>query len=48
VACFAIVYLGLTITSRRFWIVAIPLLALAGAMYVPLIARNAWRFSPRC
>lgn len=40
VAIFAIAYLGLTITSRRFWIVAIPLLALAGAMYVPLIARK--------
>jgi asparagine N-glycosylation enzyme membrane subunit Stt3 len=40
VALFAIVYLGLTITSRRFWIVAIPLLALAGAVYVPLIARK--------
>ncbi|HXH39224.1 MAG TPA: STT3 domain-containing protein, partial [Thermoanaerobaculia bacterium] len=40
VALFAIVYLGLTITSRRFWIVAIPLLALAGALYVPLIARK--------
>ncbi|HSY51197.1 MAG TPA: STT3 domain-containing protein [Thermoanaerobaculia bacterium] len=38
VALFAIVYLGLTITSIRFWIVAIPLLALAGALYVPLIA----------
>jgi hypothetical protein len=40
VALFAIAYLGLTITSRRFWIVAIPLLALAGALYVPLIARK--------
>jgi asparagine N-glycosylation enzyme membrane subunit Stt3 len=40
VALFAIVYLGLTITSRRFWIVAIPLLALAAALYVPLIARK--------
>ena len=40
VALFAIAYLGLTITSRRFWIVAIPLLALAGAVYVPLIARK--------
>jgi asparagine N-glycosylation enzyme membrane subunit Stt3 len=40
VALFAIVYFALTITSRRFWIVAIPLLALAGAMYVPLIARK--------
>jgi asparagine N-glycosylation enzyme membrane subunit Stt3 len=40
IAIFAIAYLGLTITSRRFWIVAIPLLALAGAMYVPLIARK--------
>jgi asparagine N-glycosylation enzyme membrane subunit Stt3 len=42
VALFAIVYLLLTITSRRFWIVAIPLLALAGALYVPLIARKRW------
>ncbi len=42
VAIFAIAYLGLTITSRRFWIVAIPLLALAGALYVPLIARKRW------
>ncbi|HXA19743.1 MAG TPA: hypothetical protein VN380_22360 [Thermoanaerobaculia bacterium] len=40
VALFAIAYLGLTITSRRFWIVAIPLLALAGALSVPLIARK--------
>jgi asparagine N-glycosylation enzyme membrane subunit Stt3 len=40
VALFAIVYFALTITSRRFWIVAIPLLALAGAVYVPLIARK--------
>src|SRR4051794_2673394 len=40
IAFFAIVYLALTITSRRFWIVAIPLLALAGATYVPLIARK--------
>ncbi|HEV7488206.1 MAG TPA: hypothetical protein VGQ65_21235 [Thermoanaerobaculia bacterium] len=39
-AIFAITYFALTITSRRFWIVAIPLLALAGAMYVPLIARK--------
>jgi len=38
VAVFAITYLGLTITSVRFWIVAIPLLALAGALYLPLIA----------
>jgi asparagine N-glycosylation enzyme membrane subunit Stt3 len=37
VALFAIAYLALTITSRRFWIVAIPLLALAGALYLPLI-----------
>src|SRR3954452_5630213 len=40
VALFAIAYFALTITSRRFWIVAIPLLALAGATYVPLIARK--------
>jgi asparagine N-glycosylation enzyme membrane subunit Stt3 len=40
IALFAIVYFALTITSRRFWIVAIPLLALAGATYVPLIARK--------
>jgi len=40
IAIFAIVYFALTITSRRFWIVAIPLLALSGAMYVPLIARR--------
>ncbi|MEK6376162.1 MAG: STT3 domain-containing protein [Acidobacteriota bacterium] len=33
IALFAIAYLLLTITSRRFWIVAIPLLALAGAVY---------------
>ena len=33
IALFAIVYLALTITSRRFWVIAIPLLALAGAMY---------------
>jgi asparagine N-glycosylation enzyme membrane subunit Stt3 len=40
VAIFALVYFALTITSRRFWIVAIPLLALAGATYVPLITRK--------
>jgi len=40
IAIFAITYFALTITSRRFWIVAIPLLALAGASYVPLIARK--------
>jgi len=40
VALFAITYFALTINSRRFWIVAIPLLALAGATYVPLIARK--------
>jgi len=40
VAIFAIAYFVLTITSRRFWIVAIPLLALAGAMYIPLINRK--------
>jgi len=40
IALFAITYFALTITSRRFWIVAIPLLALAGATYVPLIARK--------
>ena len=33
IALFAIVYLLLTISSRRFWIVGIPLLALAGAVY---------------
>jgi asparagine N-glycosylation enzyme membrane subunit Stt3 len=40
IALFAITYFALTITSRRFWIVAIPLLALSGATYVPLIARK--------
>jgi asparagine N-glycosylation enzyme membrane subunit Stt3 len=40
IALFAIVYFALTLTSRRFWIVAIPLLALAGATYVSLIARK--------
>jgi asparagine N-glycosylation enzyme membrane subunit Stt3 len=40
VALFALAYLALTITSRRFWIIAIPLLALAGASYVQLIARK--------
>jgi asparagine N-glycosylation enzyme membrane subunit Stt3 len=40
VALFAIAYFALTITSRRFWIVAIPLLAHAGATSVPLIARK--------
>jgi len=40
IAIFAFIYFALTITSRRFWIVAIPLLALAGAMYVPVIARK--------
>src|SRR4051812_46243402 len=40
IAIFAIVYLALTITSRRFGIVPTPLLALAGATYVPLIARK--------
>jgi len=40
IALFAISYLLLTITSRRFWMIAIPLLALAGAVYVPLIQRK--------
>jgi asparagine N-glycosylation enzyme membrane subunit Stt3 len=40
IAIFAIAYFALTMTSRRFWIVAIPLLALAGATYVPQIARK--------
>jgi asparagine N-glycosylation enzyme membrane subunit Stt3 len=40
VALFAIVYLVLTITSRRFCVIAIPLLALGGTMY-------AARLSPR-
>jgi asparagine N-glycosylation enzyme membrane subunit Stt3 len=40
VPLFAIVYFALTITSRRFWIVAIPLLALASALSIPLIARK--------
>lgn len=39
VALFAIAYLLLTITSRRFWIVGIPLLALAGAVYASTIVR---------
>jgi asparagine N-glycosylation enzyme membrane subunit Stt3 len=33
VALFGAVYLILTLANRRFWIVAIPLLALAGALY---------------
>jgi asparagine N-glycosylation enzyme membrane subunit Stt3 len=40
IAFFAISYLLLTITSRRFWMISIPLLALAGAVYVPLIQRK--------
>ena len=39
-ALFAIAYLLLTITSRRFWIVAIPLLAVAGAVYASTVARQ--------
>ncbi len=44
VALFAIVYLLLTISSRRFWIVGIPLLALAGALYAAGVHRRrlAW------
>jgi asparagine N-glycosylation enzyme membrane subunit Stt3 len=38
VALFAAVYLVLTLTSRRFWTVAIPLLALAGAIYATHVA----------
>ena len=34
IALFAIIYLLLTLSSRRFWSVGIPLLALAGAVYV--------------
>jgi asparagine N-glycosylation enzyme membrane subunit Stt3 len=33
IALFAIIYLLLTLSSRRFWSVGIPLLALAGAVY---------------
>src|SRR5204863_323545 len=38
IALFAIVYLLLTISSRRFWSVGIPLLALAGAVCVASMA----------
>src|SRR5438105_3161439 len=37
IALFAIVYLLLTLSSRRFWSVGIPLLALAGAVYASMI-----------
>lgn len=40
VALFAIVYLLLTISSRRFWGIAIPLLAIAGALYAASITRR--------
>ena len=40
VALFAIAYLLLTITSRRFWIVGIPLLAVAGACYASTVIRR--------
>jgi asparagine N-glycosylation enzyme membrane subunit Stt3 len=42
-ALFAIVYLALTISSRRFWTAAVPLLALAGAVYASTIERRTWR-----
>ena len=37
IALFAIAYLLLTLSSRRFWSVGIPLLALAGAVYASTI-----------
>ncbi|HYU25980.1 MAG TPA: hypothetical protein VEO74_12295, partial [Thermoanaerobaculia bacterium] len=43
VAAFAILYLLLTITSRRFWSVGIPLLAIAGALGAASIARRRLR-----
>lgn len=43
VAAFAILYLLLTITSRRFWSVGIPLLAIAGALGAASIARRKLR-----
>jgi hypothetical protein len=42
-ALFAIVYLALTFSSRRFWTAAVPLLALAGAVYASTIERRTWR-----
>lgn len=43
VAAFAILYLLLTITSRRFWSVGIPFLAIAGAIAAASIARPKLR-----
>lgn len=43
IAAFAILYLLLTITSRRFWSVGIPLLAIAGAIAAANIARPKLR-----
>jgi asparagine N-glycosylation enzyme membrane subunit Stt3 len=43
IALFAIVYLLLTLSSRRFWSVGIPLLALAGAVYASMIRARLLR-----
>jgi len=45
VAAFAILYLLLTSTSRRFWSVSIPLLAIAGAIAAASIARPKLRLA---
>jgi hypothetical protein len=45
VALFAIFYLVLTLTSRRFWMTAIPLLVAAGTLYaarMPARLRRVW------
>jgi hypothetical protein len=44
-ALFAIVYLVLTISSRRFWSVSVPLLAIAGAVQAASIERRALRIA---
>jgi hypothetical protein len=43
VAAFAILYLLLTISSRRFWSIGIPLLAIAGALEAAAIRQRALR-----
>lgn len=44
VALFAIAYLLLTVSSRRFWVIGIPLLAIAGALYASSVVhpRRYW------
>lgn len=45
IALFAIVFLALTITNRRFWSVSIPLLAVAGAVCAASFEKRIWRIT---